>query len=283
MSWISISVAASFHEKCVCASTKPGISVAPAASITETPTVDSDRALRPTRAMRLPCTSTSPVYGWAPLPSMIRTLVNSTFSMVISWSEAARIETSQQIPALAGFFDRGPVPAAAQHFNLAAGDQTADALHFLGGRNAVGIAGDKQCRTGDARGVGSNRIGKCVASARITIRRLAHQEFAYQRNGDRSCRARFGRGCRVDERVGDLLHSRLAFAARRFGAGAQRRPDRIRRREQRTEQNQAAYELRLVHGEMKSDDRAERMRDQVCPFRADRRGSAQHCLRKLVD
>ncbi len=60
MRWRSERVAASFHEKWVCASTMPGMRVAPAPSITVTPAVDSDRGPRPTRAMRLPCTSTSP-------------------------------------------------------------------------------------------------------------------------------------------------------------------------------------------------------------------------------
>ena len=62
----------------MCASTMPGISVAPAPSMTVTPAVGSERAPRPTRAMRLPWTSTSPAYGGAPVPSMIRTLVKST-------------------------------------------------------------------------------------------------------------------------------------------------------------------------------------------------------------
>jgi hypothetical protein len=37
MAWMPESVAESFHEKCVCASTMPGISVAPPASMTVAP------------------------------------------------------------------------------------------------------------------------------------------------------------------------------------------------------------------------------------------------------
>ena len=58
--WMPASVAASFHEKCVCASHMPGISVAPAPSITVAPFGASAALERPTVRMRLPCTSTLP-------------------------------------------------------------------------------------------------------------------------------------------------------------------------------------------------------------------------------
>ena len=62
MVWMADSVAASFHEKCVWASHMPGISVAPAPSITVAPPCDDRRAvLRPTWRMRLPRTSTLPL------------------------------------------------------------------------------------------------------------------------------------------------------------------------------------------------------------------------------
>ena len=54
-------MAASFHEKCVWASHMPGISVAPAPSITVAPPGAIGAVLRPTWRMRLPCTSTLPV------------------------------------------------------------------------------------------------------------------------------------------------------------------------------------------------------------------------------
>ena len=72
----------SFQEKWVCASTRPGINVAPAASMVCTPAGGVVRAPRATRRMRLPWTSTSPVYGCAPLPSKMRTLVNRMFAML---------------------------------------------------------------------------------------------------------------------------------------------------------------------------------------------------------
>ncbi len=65
MVWIADSVAASFHEKCVCASHMPGISVAPAPSITVAPPganpVKEGAVLRPTWRIRLPWTRTLPV------------------------------------------------------------------------------------------------------------------------------------------------------------------------------------------------------------------------------
>src|SRR5688572_27787963 len=59
----------------------PGISVAPAQSTTIAPAPDVERRLRPTRAMRFPCTSTSPVYGCEPVASKIRAFVNRTFAI----------------------------------------------------------------------------------------------------------------------------------------------------------------------------------------------------------
>ena len=61
MVWMAASVAASFQEKCVCASHMPGISVAPAPSITVAPAGEIGAVLRPTWRMRLPCTSTLPL------------------------------------------------------------------------------------------------------------------------------------------------------------------------------------------------------------------------------
>ena len=81
MRWISWSVAASFQEKCVWASTIPGMSVAPAPSITVAPATGRLRVPRATRPMRLPWTSTSPANGAPPLPSNTRTFVNSTVPM----------------------------------------------------------------------------------------------------------------------------------------------------------------------------------------------------------
>src|SRR5262245_37102763 len=75
MVWMPASVAASFHEKCVWASHMPGISVAPAPSITVAPLAGMLALPRPTFLMRLPCTSTLPGTGLPPLPSRMRTLV----------------------------------------------------------------------------------------------------------------------------------------------------------------------------------------------------------------
>ena len=69
----------------MCASTIPAIRVAPAPSMIVTPAVGSERAPRPMRAMRLPWIRTSPAYGWAPVPSRIRTLVKSTLPMTLSF------------------------------------------------------------------------------------------------------------------------------------------------------------------------------------------------------
>ena len=82
--WIASSVFELVQPKCVCASHIPGISVAPAPSITVTPATGSARAPRPILKMRLPWTSTSPANGWAPEPSMMRTLVKSTLAMAVS-------------------------------------------------------------------------------------------------------------------------------------------------------------------------------------------------------
>src|SRR5687768_13132115 len=85
MVWMADSVAASFHEKCVCASHMPGISVAPAPSITVAAPPLTDPPDRLMRLMRLPSTSTLPRKGEAlVLPSRMRTLVNSVLSIVVS-------------------------------------------------------------------------------------------------------------------------------------------------------------------------------------------------------
>jgi hypothetical protein len=47
MVWMAASVAASFQEKCVCASHMPGISVAPAPSMTVAPAGEIGAVLRP--------------------------------------------------------------------------------------------------------------------------------------------------------------------------------------------------------------------------------------------
>ncbi len=60
MFWIADKVAASFQEKCVCASHMPGISVAPAPSITVAPPGVIGALLRPTCRMRFSRTSTLP-------------------------------------------------------------------------------------------------------------------------------------------------------------------------------------------------------------------------------
>ena len=60
MVWIAARLAALFHEKWVCASHMPGISVAPAASIAVAPAGASAALLRLTWRMRLPATSTLP-------------------------------------------------------------------------------------------------------------------------------------------------------------------------------------------------------------------------------
>ena len=89
--WMPESVAASFHEKCVWASHMPGISVAPAASITVAPVDPMGAVERPTDTMRLPCTSTLPAYGICPVPSRMRTLVKRTvFIAVLSSCPASR-------------------------------------------------------------------------------------------------------------------------------------------------------------------------------------------------
>jgi hypothetical protein len=61
MVWIADSVAASFQEKWVCASHMPGISVAPAPSMTVAPPGAIGAVLRPTWRIRLPWTRTLPV------------------------------------------------------------------------------------------------------------------------------------------------------------------------------------------------------------------------------
>ena len=69
-----------FQERCRCASHRPGISVAPMPSITvwpPAPTEGMREEPRVTERMRLPCTATSPVKGYSPEPSRIRTLVKS--------------------------------------------------------------------------------------------------------------------------------------------------------------------------------------------------------------
>src|SRR5258708_726812 len=68
--------------RCACASVKPGISVAPAPSMTVAPSLGTDvppSALR-TASTRFPLIDTSPANGAAPLPSKMRTLVNRIIS-----------------------------------------------------------------------------------------------------------------------------------------------------------------------------------------------------------
>src|ERR1700722_15660003 len=72
-----------FHDRCRWASHKPGIKVAPMPSMTVWPPPTLNPGCRRdeplvTCRIRFPCTTTSPVYGFSPDPSMMRTLVKTT-------------------------------------------------------------------------------------------------------------------------------------------------------------------------------------------------------------
>src|ERR1700722_18318719 len=72
-----------FHDRCRWASHKPGIKVAPMPSMTVWPPPTLNPGVRRdeplvTCRIRFPWTETSPVYGFSPDPSMMRTLVKTT-------------------------------------------------------------------------------------------------------------------------------------------------------------------------------------------------------------
>ena len=69
----------------------PGISVAPAPSITTASAPEIAALPRPTWRMRLPCTSTLPLNGCVPLPSRMRTFVNSVLAMMFLLQAAQRV------------------------------------------------------------------------------------------------------------------------------------------------------------------------------------------------
>ena len=76
-----------FHDRCKWPSIMPGMSVAPIPSMTVAAPLDdeplSDVAPRVMRLMRLPCTNTSPLYGYSPVASKMRTLVNKVLSALL--------------------------------------------------------------------------------------------------------------------------------------------------------------------------------------------------------
>ena len=74
----------------MCASHMPGISVAPAPSITVAPVGASAALERPTPLIRLPCTSTLPAYGNVPVPSRMRTLVKRVLASIVVLLQAAQ-------------------------------------------------------------------------------------------------------------------------------------------------------------------------------------------------
>src|SRR6185437_5930334 len=65
------------HERCACASTRPGISVAPPQSMTSARWRARGAFASPTASMRFPVTRISPENGGRPVPSKTCALVNS--------------------------------------------------------------------------------------------------------------------------------------------------------------------------------------------------------------
>src|SRR5688572_12326282 len=112
MRWMSCSVSASFHAKWVCASTSPGMRVAPAPSMTVQPSRGTTRLPGATRSMRLPRMSTSPAKGWAPVPSRMRTLVKRVQFMSAS-REGGRARDTRRLAGVPR--RRGAVELAVLH------------------------------------------------------------------------------------------------------------------------------------------------------------------------
>src|SRR5688572_21388804 len=262
MRWMAERLGWSFHAKWVCASTIPGMSVAPWPSTTVTPAVGRERTPEDTREIRLPCTSTSPAKGCAPEASKMRTLVKRTLAMSCL-PVLGREEIAQLARALLGTLVGGPVAAARIDHYPRAGHAVADGTHGLRRRDGIFLARHEQDRTLDGRGIDGLCRRQRLAAARITLGVLAHQRFAHQRHGDGPRRARVGGGRCLDDRLRDGLHAGDTFAAGLRTAGGDVGPRGFRGREQRTEESQAPRERGEPRREVETHDGAERVAHQV--------------------
>src|SRR5688572_30586849 len=146
------------------------MSVMPLQSTTIAPPADVERRLRPTRAMRLPCTSTSPAYGAAPVASKIRALVKSTLAMKAPVRLRCSVDRVLE-DADAVDLDADPI-AALQIFRRIESD--ADAAGCPGGDD---VAGDERHAGGDRfdeRGNVEDEIARGRVLAQLPVESAAH-------------------------------------------------------------------------------------------------------------
>src|SRR5574337_1343291 len=216
--WIGSMPGALFHERCRCASISPGMSVAPMPSMTVRPPPpapgESREAPLVTCRIRLPSTTTSPVYGLSPEPSMMRTLANTTpfdrpilsSAIFLPISSCTALDRSyvirRQSPAFLRPFERRPVTAARQNLKLSASHPVRKPLRRARRRDRVILAGDKQDRTAQMAKIGALRRGQRLARAREAFRVLPQMAlanisrddgiFGLGRGGERRRRDRVG-------------------------------------------------------------------------------------------
>jgi hypothetical protein len=126
-----------------------------------------------------------------------------------------------------------------------------------GGRaDRVVFAGDEQRALADPAKIGRPRVAQRLAGRGIALRVLPHDGFAHIGDGERVLIPAFPGQRGLDHLVGDRGE---AFRARPGRAGAQRGARGIRRLWQGAQQDEIAHQIGVLLGEMRGDDRAERM------------------------
>ena len=150
--------------------------------------------------------------------------------------------------------------AAAQHLDAAPGDPLSHHANRLGRRDDVLVTGDQEGRAVDPRRVGRLHLGEGLARARVALGVLTHQELAHEGGSRGPPNSSIRRHARLKQRVRDRLQVTLA---RLRGAGADRRPRRLGRREQGPEQREARHLAGLGGGQMRRNDGAHRVGDDV--------------------
>src|ERR1700733_466461 len=221
-----------FQERWRCASHKPGIKVAPMPSITvwpppaPNPGVTREEPLVTCR-IRFPWTVTSPVYGFSPEPSMMRTLVKTTpfeppnLSSAIGlllhrllWFKHSECSSSRVRPdvfrgesrAFLWLLDRCPMATSRQRLKLSALDPLRKPPHRARRGDRILVTGHEEGRAVHKPEVGTLRRRQSLTGFRETLRVLAKMALADERFNGRivDLGRRRKAGCR--DRIGDSNH-----------------------------------------------------------------------------
>src|SRR5260221_511044 len=180
---------------------------------------------------------------------MTRTLVKSTLAMALLLPlEAPLIEAAQQFDAFVRFLHRLPVPATAQHLDLAAGDPLAQRAHRLRRR-------DEGAEQGEA------------ANRPWLARRQVHRDDGAERMGDQMGTFLPARGEDAQRRLHEAVYRQLPLDAVRAPRPRQIEPQCRKPREggekRRPGVRRAAQPMDHEHGVAAADRRVDLERDAL--------------------